>query len=122
VLQLAAQGFTEVRRVNFWTRPAVHTGIVSCWRASASGVLREVQFHTRPSYEAWQLTHPAYERLRYPHTSDAERADLKVFLRQVYGVFSPDLASQVGGSAGGISILVHSRADTGAQAVHEVSP
>jgi hypothetical protein len=25
--QLAAEGFTEVRRVNFWTRPAEHKGI-----------------------------------------------------------------------------------------------
>jgi hypothetical protein len=30
--QLAAQGFTEVHRQDFWTRPARHKGIVSCWR------------------------------------------------------------------------------------------
>ncbi len=100
--QLTAQGFTEVHRRNFWTRPAEHTGIVSCWREPASGVLLEVQFHTRPSYEAWQLTHPAYERLRHPHTSDAERAELKAFLRMVYSVFSPEPASRPG-SAGGIA-------------------
>ncbi len=101
--QLAARGFTEVRRVNFWTRPAEHTGIVSCWREPASGALLEVQFHTQPSYEAWQLTHPAYERLRDPRTSDAERADLKAFLRQVYGVFGPQPASPPGGPAAGIA-------------------
>jgi hypothetical protein len=101
---LAAHGFAEVRRVNFWTRRAAeYTGIVSCWREPESGVLLEVQFHTRPSYEAWQLTHPAYERLRHPYTSDAERADLKAFLRMVYSVFSPEPASPPGGSAGGIS-------------------
>ena len=54
--QLAAQGFTEVRRVNFWTWPGEHKGIVSCWREPRSAVLLEVQFHTRPSYEAWQPT------------------------------------------------------------------
>ena len=83
--QLTAQGFTEVQRLNFWTRPGEHKGIVSCWRQPQSGTLLEVQFHTRPSYEAWQLTHPAYERLRHPDASDAERADLKAFIRQVYG-------------------------------------
>jgi hypothetical protein len=101
VEQLAEQGFIEVRRLNFWTRPAEHKGIVSCWREPTSGVLLEVQFHTRPSYEAWQLTHPAYERLRDPRTSDGERADLKIFIRKVYGVFSPEPASQPSEPAGG---------------------
>lgn len=63
----------------------------------------EVQFHTRPSYEAWQLTHPAYERLRHPHTSDAERADLNVFRRKVYSIFRPEPASRPGGPADGRS-------------------
>src|SRR5262249_53123113 len=59
---------------------------------------------TRPSYEAWQLTHPAYERLRHPGTSDAERADLQAFLRRVYEVFSPQPTSPPSGQpAGGIS-------------------
>jgi len=101
--QLAAQGFTETRRVNFWTRPAEHKGIVSCWREPTSRVLLEVQFHTRPSYEAWQLTQPAYERLRHPRTSDAERADLKVFLSKVYAVFNPQPATRPSESTAGIS-------------------
>ena len=49
-----------------------------------------MQFHTLPSYEAWQLTQPAYERLRNPATSDAERAELRSFIRKVYGFFGPD--------------------------------
>lgn len=97
--QLAAQGFTEVRRVNFWARPGGHKGIVSCWKEPRSRVLVEVQFHTGPSWEAWQLTHPAYERLRNPGTSDAERADLRAFLAQVYAVFNPQPASRPGGLA-----------------------
>jgi hypothetical protein len=101
--QLAAQGFTEVRRVNFWTWPAEHKGIVSCWREPESGVLLEVQFHTQPSYEAWQLTHPAYERLRHPCTSDAERADLKVFIGKVYGAFGPEPTYRPSGSTADIS-------------------
>jgi hypothetical protein len=95
--QLTAQGFTEVQRVNFWTRPAGHKGIVSCWREPRSAVLLEVQFHTRPSYEAWQLTHPAYEQLRAPRASDEERTDLKAFIGTVYGVFSPQPAAPPGG-------------------------
>ena len=104
--QLAAQGFTEVQRRNFWTRPGEHKGIVSCWREPRSGTLLEVQFHTHPSYEAWQLTHPAYERLRHPRTSDAERADLKTFIRRAYGTFSPPPASRPHGEADGISETV----------------
>ena len=103
---LTAQGFTEVQRRNFWTRPGEHKGIVSCWREPRSGTLLEVQFHTRPSYEAWQLTHPAYERLRHPRTSDAERADLKAFIRQAYGFFGPPPASRPRGEADGISETV----------------
>jgi hypothetical protein len=96
----AERGVGEAETLNVWTRPAEHKGIVSCWREPQSGVLLEVQFHTRPSYEAWQLTHPAYERLRDPRTSDAERADLKIFIRKVYGVFSPEPANQPGEPAG----------------------
>jgi hypothetical protein len=102
--QLAAEGFTEVQRVNFWNRPAEHKGIVTCWRAPRSQTLLEVQFHTRPSYEAWQLTHMAYERLRHPLTTDAERAELKAFIRKVYGVLSP--ASLPGEPADGASETV----------------
>ena len=100
--QLTAQGFTEVQRLNFWTRPGEHKGIVSCWRQPQSGTLLEVQFHTRPSYDAWQLTHPPYERLRRPDASDAERADLKAFIRQVYSFFGPPPASRPRGEADGI--------------------
>jgi hypothetical protein len=85
--KLADSGFTKIRLENAWRWPE-HKGMVSCWR-EASGVLFEVQFHTLPSYEAWQLTHPAYDRLRDPATSDAERVGLKAFIRKVYGFFGP---------------------------------
>ena len=112
--QLAAQGFTEVQRVNFWTRPARHKGIVSCWREPRSAVLLEVQFHTRPSYEAWQLTHPAYARLRDPRTSDEERTDLKAFIGQVYGVFSPLPAAPPGGKSARVTYFAVVAAPGGA--------
>ena len=41
-----------------------YKGINSQWIEPDSGQRFEVQFHTRISFEAKQLTHPAYERLR----------------------------------------------------------
>jgi hypothetical protein len=82
---LAEAGFKKIRVEDAWEWPE-HKGMISCWRGTAR-VPFEVQFHTLPSYEAWQLTHPAYERLRDPATSDAERVELKAFIRKVYGFF-----------------------------------
>ncbi len=41
-----------------------YRGINSQWRDSQTGHRFEVQFHTVPSFEAKQVTHGAYERLR----------------------------------------------------------
>jgi hypothetical protein len=43
----------------------------------------EVQFHTRASFEAKQLTHGAYERIRNPQTSEPELDELEGFQQQV---------------------------------------
>ena len=44
----------------------------------------EIQFHTRESYHAKQeVSHEAYERIRNPLTSRAERAELQSFKREV---------------------------------------
>jgi hypothetical protein len=42
-----------------------------------------VQFHTRASFEAKQLSHAAYERIRDPQTSAAEVDELEEFQRQI---------------------------------------
>jgi hypothetical protein len=94
--RLWQSGFTEVRFRTTWPE---HKGAVSCWR-ERSGVLFEVQFHTLPSYEAWQLTHPAYQRLCHPRTSDAERAELKAFIRKVYGFSGPGSSGAAAPAAG----------------------
>jgi hypothetical protein len=47
--------------------------------------LFEVQFHTQASFEAKQLSHAAYERIRNPQTSDAELLELEDFQRRVCG-------------------------------------
>jgi hypothetical protein len=60
-----------------------YKGINSQWRDPDSGLLFEVQFHTHASWEAKQETHPAYEKLRDPRTSPAEREELSSFQRGI---------------------------------------
>jgi hypothetical protein len=81
--RLAVMGFTEVELRNAWSWEQ-YKGITSCWLEPVSGHLFEVQFHTRHSYHAWQLTNPVYLLLRHPHTPDAERAEIKAFIRSVF--------------------------------------
>ena len=60
-----------------------YKGINTQWRESTTGQLFEVQFHTQASFEAKQLSHTAYERIRNPQTSDAELPELEDFQRKV---------------------------------------
>ena len=78
--RLRGSGFEPFDRTNSW-RGDEYKGINSRWREPESGLLFEVQFHTDLSFEAKQLTHAAYERLRNPATSDAEREELQEFQR-----------------------------------------
>ncbi len=84
--RLKAAGFGLVELRNSWGREE-YKGINSRWRVP-DGPLFEVQFHTEISFEAKQLTHPAYERLRIQTTSKAERDELEAFQRRV-SVFVP---------------------------------
>jgi hypothetical protein len=70
--RLKERGFEQVELRNSWA-DCHYRGINSRWREPVTGQLFEVQFHTQTSYEAKQLTHGAYERLRNPVTSDSER-------------------------------------------------
>ncbi len=108
--RLRESGFTEVKFQNAWAWPG-HKGIVSCWR-EPSGVLLEVQFHTLPSYEAWQLTQAAYERLRHPATSDAERREARAFIRKVYGFFGPGPVEADGAGVAGEKVTYYAIADS----------
>jgi hypothetical protein len=60
-----------------------YKGINTQWREPATAQLFEVQFHTQASYEAKQLSHSAYERIRNPQTSDTELPELEDFQRKV---------------------------------------
>ena len=80
--RLKEQGFEQVELRNSW-KADCYKGINSRWWNSDAGLLCEVQFHTRVSFEAKQLTHCAYERLRNPLTDDTEREELNRFQRDI---------------------------------------
>jgi hypothetical protein len=80
--RLKSQGFEQIKLKNSWNSDQ-YRGINSQWRHLESGVRFEVQFHTRASFEAKQLSHSAYERLRNPLTTRPEVRELKAFQRQV---------------------------------------
>ena len=90
--RLQARGLTQVERRNTWTDDQ-YKGINSRWRESESGTIFEVQFHTRASLEAKELTHKAYERIR-SSAQDEELAELKEFQRRVNSMIPipPDVA------------------------------
>jgi hypothetical protein len=82
ISRLKDDGFELVELRNSWGSEE-YKGINSRWRVPQNGQLFEVQFHTQISFEAKQLTHPAYERLRNPATSETEQDQLVDFQRRV---------------------------------------
>jgi hypothetical protein len=83
--RLTARGFELTKPLkNSWSSDQ-YKGINTQWREPETGQLFEVQFHTSASFEAKQLTHRAYERIRNPQTSDAELDELEDFQRQACG-------------------------------------
>jgi hypothetical protein len=63
VERLKLQGFELDRLKNTWSSEQ-YKGINTQWLEPRSGVRFEVQFHTQASFEAKELTHEAYERIR----------------------------------------------------------
>ncbi len=80
--RMESRGFEKVEVRNSWTTDQ-YKGINSRWREPAAGLLVEVQFHTRISFEAKQLTHEAYERLRTKQASELEELALEAFQKKV---------------------------------------
>ncbi|MEP7022482.1 MAG: hypothetical protein ABJB47_01450 [Actinomycetota bacterium] len=82
--KLQERGCEPVLSRNSWESPD-YKGVNSRWRTE-SGLLFEVQFHTGESFEAKEVTHMAYERLRNPTTDKAETRDLEQYQRLVAGM------------------------------------
>jgi hypothetical protein len=80
--RLESEGFEPVDRRNSWTDDQ-YKGINGRWRETASGHLFEVQFHTQDSYDAKQVTHAAYERIRDISTPPGEVRQLRARQREV---------------------------------------
>ena len=76
------QGFEQHTRKNSWSDDQ-YKGINSQWIEPESGQRFEVQFHTHISFEAKQLTHKAYERLRTKQADIFEELVLEAFQKKV---------------------------------------
>jgi hypothetical protein len=81
---LREQGFELNKLKNFWSSDQ-YKGINSQWVEPSTGQRFEVQFHTRISFEAKQLTHGSYERLRTQQADKFEELVLEAFQTKVTG-------------------------------------
>jgi hypothetical protein len=76
------QGFELLKIKNSWSGDQ-YKGVNSQWIEVDSGQRFEVQFHTRISYEAKQLTHDAYDRIRSHQADKFEQIVLEAFQKKV---------------------------------------
>src|SRR5262249_1268874 len=82
--RLKDQGFELHRLRNAWSDEQ-YKGVNSQWIEPDTGQRFEVQFHTRISFEAKQLTHASYERLRTHKADKFEQMVLEAFQKKVAG-------------------------------------
>jgi hypothetical protein len=80
--RLKEEGFQLHSLWNAWSKDQ-YKGINSQWIDRDTGQRFEVQFHSRISFEAKQLTHDAYERLRTKQADTLEELVLEAFQRKV---------------------------------------
>jgi hypothetical protein len=80
--RLKGEGFELDKLKNYWSDDK-YKGINSTWIEPDTGQRFEVQFHTRISFEAKQLTHPAYERIRSKQADAFEELVLEAFEKKV---------------------------------------
>ena len=80
--QLESRGYEMYHRRNSWSG-SEYKGLNTRW-ITPDGQRFEVQFHTKESFHAkHDVTHLAYERLRQPGVSTAERQELSEFQKLV---------------------------------------
>jgi hypothetical protein len=82
--RLKEHGFELHKLKNSWSGDQ-YKGLNSQWIDPDTSQRFEVQFHTRISFEAKQLTHDAYERLRGHPADKLEPLVLEAFQRKVTG-------------------------------------
>jgi hypothetical protein len=80
--RLRAAGCQMVGRESHWLSDPYYKGVNTRWE-TRGGDRFELQFHTPESFQAKEVTHPAYERLRTAGTSRRERRELDRFHRVV---------------------------------------
>jgi hypothetical protein len=80
--RLKDEGFRLHNCKNYWSNDQ-YKGINSTWIEPGTDQRFEVQFHTRISFEAKQLTHPAYERIRSEQADAFEELVLEAFQKKV---------------------------------------
>ena len=80
--RLKDQGFELHKLKNDWSAEQ-YKGINSQWIEPDTGQRFELQFHTHISFEAKQLTHDAYERLRTHQADKFEELVLEAFQRKI---------------------------------------
>jgi hypothetical protein len=80
--RLRDQGFVLDKLKNTWSDEQ-YKGINSQWIDPDTGQRFEVQFHTRISFEAKQLTHDAYKRIRAREADQFEELVLEAFQKKV---------------------------------------
>jgi len=82
IVRMKEEGFELNKLKNSWSADQ-YRGINSQWIEPGSGQRFELQFHTRISFEAKQITHGAYERLRTGQPDPFEHVVLEAFQRKV---------------------------------------
>jgi hypothetical protein len=80
--RLKGEGFKLHKLKNYWSDDQ-YKGINSTWIEPGTGQRFEVQFHTGISFEAKQLTHTAYERIRGEQADALEELVLEAFQKKV---------------------------------------
>jgi hypothetical protein len=80
--RLKGEGFELDKLKNYWSDDQ-YKGINSTWIQPDTGQRFEVQFHTRISFEAKQLTHTAYKRIRSNQADAFEELVLEAFQKKV---------------------------------------